>query len=250
VTGLGTPVANLLVPDLAGYHGAVNSQRSVTVTTASAGSSGGAGAGANGPMNAFRVFDAEFVLIPGHPLAALAAQAVAPVQAVLPMAPALSPAAAGLDLGAHGRAADASQSSAPSRSALMRPDLAHSDHVVVTERAQPLRAGVTTFIALGPALGSDAVTGNLVSWSVPAFGAGPNRESDSDPILVGGDGDGLQEDASAGDMRRLVEALSATLGSAVDDYASCVARIMEEIAPGDAANADVGSGFANSAPVE
>jgi hypothetical protein len=34
VTGLGTPVADLLVPDLAAFDGAVNNQRTVTVTPA------------------------------------------------------------------------------------------------------------------------------------------------------------------------------------------------------------------------
>src|SRR5262249_13340539 len=59
VTGLGTPLADRLIPDLVAYHGAINTQRTITVTSANA-VVGGSGGGSGGPMNAvFRVFNAE-----------------------------------------------------------------------------------------------------------------------------------------------------------------------------------------------
>jgi hypothetical protein len=62
VTGLGTPVANLLVPDLAAYNGAINGQRSVTVT--GAGVAGGNNS-AGGTFNVINVFNAVMVATPG-----------------------------------------------------------------------------------------------------------------------------------------------------------------------------------------
>ena len=53
MTGLGTPVANLLVPDLIAYQGT-----SPTNATASAGSGSGTGQGSTNAFNAFNVFDA------------------------------------------------------------------------------------------------------------------------------------------------------------------------------------------------
>jgi hypothetical protein len=67
VTGLGTPVADVLVPDLVAYtySTAVNTQRPVTVTgDGTSGGSGGSGV-ANGLHEAANVFDAEFVSAPG-----------------------------------------------------------------------------------------------------------------------------------------------------------------------------------------
>jgi streptogramin lyase len=62
VTGLGTPVANLLVPALAAYNRAVNAQRSVTVT--GAGVPGGNNS-AGGTFNVINVFNAVMVAAPG-----------------------------------------------------------------------------------------------------------------------------------------------------------------------------------------
>jgi hypothetical protein len=66
VTGLGTPRADLLIPDLVAYNGAVSSERTVTVTAAAV----GGGSGASGVTNALRfnavaVFNAEIVAVPG-----------------------------------------------------------------------------------------------------------------------------------------------------------------------------------------
>ena len=63
VTGLGTPMADLLVPDLAAYNGTVQSDRTVTVFSGASGSNDGSYGSANavsyGPANAFTIFDAE-----------------------------------------------------------------------------------------------------------------------------------------------------------------------------------------------
>jgi subtilase family serine protease len=68
VAGLGTPVANLLIPDLAAYNGAISTQRSVMVTASTlANGSGGSGA-SSGPINAL-VFDAFVVATPGNDVA-------------------------------------------------------------------------------------------------------------------------------------------------------------------------------------
>jgi hypothetical protein len=67
-TGLGTPVANLLIPGLAGYTGAVSSHRTVTVTAQNL---VGNGSGVNDvtdvsrPINALPVFNAVIVALPG-----------------------------------------------------------------------------------------------------------------------------------------------------------------------------------------
>src|SRR5262249_35113374 len=71
VTGLGTPVADLLIPDLITFHSgaADRSLRTVTITAAN---SPPVGSGEHGPtnvfstMNAFRVFNAAFVWIPSE----------------------------------------------------------------------------------------------------------------------------------------------------------------------------------------
>src|SRR5205823_14523545 len=84
VTGLGTPLADLLIPDLVAYNGAISSERTVTVTADTVGS-GGSGGNLGGPMNAvFRVFNAELVATPGQQSGAgqrLAAAGLAVVEA-------------------------------------------------------------------------------------------------------------------------------------------------------------------------
>ena len=64
MTGLGTPVANLLVPDLVAYHGQTTTERNVTITDGTGNGDMGS-SGDNGPINAFRLFDAEVVAAPG-----------------------------------------------------------------------------------------------------------------------------------------------------------------------------------------
>src|SRR5205807_3166965 len=54
VTGLGTPLADLLIPDLVAYNGAVSSERTITVTAAAV----GGGSGASGVTNALPSFNA------------------------------------------------------------------------------------------------------------------------------------------------------------------------------------------------
>ncbi len=58
VTGLGTPVANQLVTDLAAYNGTVQSHRTVTVTDGVGSATNGGGFGTT---NAFEIFAAEVV---------------------------------------------------------------------------------------------------------------------------------------------------------------------------------------------
>ena len=58
VTGLGTPVANLLVPDLVAYHGSGTSYSGPTVGPLQSAGLVNTGASASGPINVFSVFDA------------------------------------------------------------------------------------------------------------------------------------------------------------------------------------------------
>jgi hypothetical protein len=87
-TGLGTPVANLLVPDLATYGGAVNTSRSITVTPATLASfGGGSGGSGSGPMNAVAVHDAVVV----SALADVSRPSAAPARLAVPADPAAGP---------------------------------------------------------------------------------------------------------------------------------------------------------------
>ena len=102
VTGLGTPEANLLVPDLIAYSGSpfAGSQRSVTITLDSIGQANAALDGANpvnvvSPINVVGIFNAEFVAAPALGLgwnlsraaAAASAEALKPASQALPAAP-------------------------------------------------------------------------------------------------------------------------------------------------------------------
>jgi hypothetical protein len=65
VTGLGTPVANRLVTDLAAYDGSVQSHRAVTVAGGATTSGSNGAGGSFGPANAFKVFAAETISASG-----------------------------------------------------------------------------------------------------------------------------------------------------------------------------------------
>jgi Ca2+-binding RTX toxin-like protein len=224
VTGLGTPVADHLVLDLAAYTGAASSQRTVTVTSATVtASTGGSQSPNNAVRNVIPVFDAEFILAPGLGLAAhgqeiavisrgtmaQAAPLVLPVKlvstaatgladprlagakdAITPVQPQAAPAIVSASVTGTARGETTPAIVTAPASALVQATGAPSVNASSSATAA-LHAAAPALVP-GPILVAGAQDGfGLLVWTAPSIGANQNRQDDGDLILIGGDGDNI-----------------------------------------------------------
>jgi len=221
VTGLGTPVANLLVPDLIAYQATSPANQTAADLPASSGGSGSGGSGATNVVNVFNVFDV--VTGEGGDVAGYASiQEVGDTARI---------AAALADGGSQSDAGLSSSAGLPEHELPMVPRI-----VDAGEARNIWSEGTLLEIALGGETTPVAPTANGAAWQQGGYGDDVLIGGDGTDVMIGGEGRGLL----VGGIGRGQGAGSASSGIAVSDpfdkMAADLAAAMNDSPSGSAAD--------------